>query len=1181
MDQMNEQQRSKFVNREYPLSLVQKTMEGLRDDPALAHGELIQFWGMGGKGKTYLKEHIKKNYDPQPDTVVIDWNCDAYLNNTYSIPEVLIHFRNAFVRNGFQMEQFTKYITFYRKCMTSSLPDLIDENEESVTKSLLKGIFDVISQATVFGTAIEGIINLTQTSSRKNKSRQLKKEFEEFSQYDAGEMLAVLLQALIEDVNHELGERKLLFIIDTFEDFRSFNMDWIFSKRTEFRHVQGLFYALLPSLWIVLGRDQGHFHEKQMSIALDNFNFEETVNYLDKNFDQLPQQYIEPIWSISKGYPLLLSELHYDLVVQKESLSTQYFERFKIEGAVEHILKHRYKKYFSESYIEPSRIQIIKILFGFKRWTLPKDDLYHSHVYRFIEQFYPELIATLDVVHVLEEQMRLSFIHKVAETKTSLTYEIDKSIYAALYDQKINQIPVLSSHLRQQLLAFFIDQLPKVHAGEQDAIDIQDADVQVALHRLIELYVDLYKGQDERTLCQTLMQRLEHQSIAPNTLLFVHLHLLEQFPKETLESGRGQQLILSFLSYMKKIKDSDYVDRFVYLLDGINSSQSLNEQIGHYFFDLGRYQYAQLFLRQATPSFDAFQDAMQISSFQEDNAYRNPGYMTITIEPEKLIQGIDIPDEYQFAVQEERDLYAFRKFLLNMRLYIRAQMKLEDNRALLPLLRKWETILYFDEDQEDTNVMHAIWLFMDIILLQQSAWYPNIRRDLEEAFFKELKDHPTFALQHPTFLLTLFRLSNMYLQYGYESLSLALYETIGKSNELAMRLISENRFEATAYYEVANNEEFSHCIIERFLLLHPKRQEESNPTIEYSENEIAHYIDRRNNEGWALPAAPEQLSQVGFLDLKVIKYVQFEEYTLQHLNRIIDTLQSVNENSLQLASFYFEKGFYLLKGEVLEESAASFQTARRIVSEQFGSFVETAKVYISYETYDLLTTSRLLQAGKKTIDQEMLEKLEERAKLNLKMIMNSYEDGLPQVMNLYLHAVEVNTTIESLAAEASYKRMLEQIFTLLPKASETQLHRAVVKLARQLFLQTMEMYNHESLFYFEKLNQNPLHAKLYGLMQTEKDSWDRDQLPVAFKEDYYDRVIIAIKSLFPKHQNMEHFFTLYYDKIFQTIKLFHEHHGDLDSPFSLITSRMIEVQFNNRKKRIEILRSLLDALSSK
>src|SRR5690625_2261348 len=193
LDKYNQE---KFVNREQPLAIIQEKLQKLSSSATPKESELIHFWGIGGRGKSFLKKQIKTIYkdnssqSSQSNYLIIDWDGHALLNKAYSMPEILIYFRNEFARYGFEMKQFTKFITYYRKCTSTSLPDIIDENEESITKSIFKGIFNFISQSTGFGAAIDGIIDITQALSRRKERKQLKGEYKNFRNADDRRMRA-------------------------------------------------------------------------------------------------------------------------------------------------------------------------------------------------------------------------------------------------------------------------------------------------------------------------------------------------------------------------------------------------------------------------------------------------------------------------------------------------------------------------------------------------------------------------------------------------------------------------------------------------------------------------------------------------------------------------------------------------------------------------------------------------------------------------------------------------------------------------------------------------------------------------------------------------------------------------------------------------------------------------------
>ena len=53
MVNLSKYSQEKFVNREQALALIQEKLNTLYEDPPLKESELINFWGMGGKGKSF------------------------------------------------------------------------------------------------------------------------------------------------------------------------------------------------------------------------------------------------------------------------------------------------------------------------------------------------------------------------------------------------------------------------------------------------------------------------------------------------------------------------------------------------------------------------------------------------------------------------------------------------------------------------------------------------------------------------------------------------------------------------------------------------------------------------------------------------------------------------------------------------------------------------------------------------------------------------------------------------------------------------------------------------------------------------------------------------------------------------------------------------------------------------
>src|SRR5690625_933851 len=963
MVNLSKYSQEKFVNREQALALIQEKLNTLYEDPPLKESELINFWGMGGKGKSFLKKHIKQMYDSKNGNkkkstlstyIIIDWDGDISLNKTYSIPEILIGFRNKFIRYGFEMKEFTKFITYYRKCTLTSLPDIIDENEESVTKSVFKGLFDLISQATLVGPLIQSSVDVAQTTNRKKKNKQLQKEFENFSSFDTGTMLAILLEAFIEDINREAKQRKIIFMIDTFEDVRSINMDWIFAHKTGFKHIPSLFYAIQPSLWIVFGREKANLNDKQTSFQLKNFNNSETTKYMVENLPMVPEESAELIFSYSSGYPLLLADLHSELLTTQENLTTGFLEQLLSKENKE-VFIDRYEKYFSKNFNDLENIYLLKIMFAFRYWTINKADITDSNIYQFAKIYFTSngnKVQTVDLENRLQQLLQLSFIDKLSSSKYETTYEINKSIYTALFEQTIDGIPVLPSKLKRDVISFLQDKLTKKTDDfhETDTYHyIESNENQAELNQLIDLSLSLYKDAEPAHQYEKVIQLLQEMQADELETAFILTVMLERFTKEFLATRSGQQIIKIVLHHFQTFEIVDYTDRFVHLLDGVHNEQALNEKLGHYFLSIGRLSYAKMYLEKAIPALDKFKDALVFHATNEDNIYRHPALRSLSVMPAELTEGIQFDDED--SVIHDEEMYLYRKFLYNTRQLIRVNIELGDNTSVRNLMLHWDTAIGIDESNPDENLLHSTWLQIDAIMMQNIVWNPNVQKELEYAFLPELVRNKHLVIQHPALIIRILKLSNKLLELKQYQLHTRFYDCLVDIILLATDLETDENKGLAPLYKVIKSARYEKYLVEKDMMLYPFFAEEAEK--ERIKKGILNYYEKRVDEDWQQPLNIEEIIESSMIDLKLMEFVNVKDHYEYVLNNVINKLEQLAKDSFHLGEFYYLKGADLLANHDLLESYTYYHKERNTIYQHLGKFADTSHIFIPYETQDI------------------------------------------------------------------------------------------------------------------------------------------------------------------------------------------------------------------------------------
>src|SRR5699024_5462097 len=128
------------------------------------------------------------------------------------------------------------------------------------------------------------------------------------------------------------------------------------------------------------GREKADLNDHQTSFQLKNFNDSETTTYIQENLPMVPEENAELIFSYSSGYPLLLADLHSELLTTQENLTTEFFEQLLSKEKKE-IFIDRYEKYFSKDFNDPENIHLLKIMFAFRYWTINKADITDSNIY--------------------------------------------------------------------------------------------------------------------------------------------------------------------------------------------------------------------------------------------------------------------------------------------------------------------------------------------------------------------------------------------------------------------------------------------------------------------------------------------------------------------------------------------------------------------------------------------------------------------------------------------------------------------------------------------------------------------------------------------------------------------------------------------------------------------------------
>src|SRR5699024_1491821 len=600
---------------------------------------------------------------------------------------------------------------------------------ENITKPLLKSVLDVVSFSTGFNSLFEGALGFVKAAQQNNELKKLKEEYEEFGEWrdDAATMQAILLDAFIHDVNSEVEEQKIIFMLDTFEDVRSSNLNWIFPKNESDTDEASLFYSLQPALWLVFGREKVELNEHQTSFQLEHFNKTETDTYIDENLQKYIREEHAQVFDYTRGYPLLLSDLHARLTRAKDASLGKVLVELKKNDSMKNVIVERYKEYFLKEYYSNVEITLLKILFTYRHWTINREDISLSPVYQFANNYIGNKMnqaETLELENAFNKLLNLSFIRELPSNDKEITYGIDKTIYDALKDEAIEGVPIIPVKLQKDMVEFFMRRLEGNQSNQLTA----------EVYQMVELLGVIYADEPYDMFYKKLMHILQERNIDEKLIVYIQLLVLEEFEKVELESKSGQEIIDDVLENIKHYGLFDDIDRLIHLLENVENERWLNEKIGYYLFAIRKFSDARQFIEAAIPVLERFKHTDVYRSFnlenQEDNIYHDKLYRILSIKPHELMAGYQVEVE---TLSEDVDMHYYRKFLHNVGLLIRINLKLGNSFDVKLLLVRWSVAISYDREMTDIHYLYELWYALENSLLENTVWV--------DTFLIDLKDH--------------------------------------------------------------------------------------------------------------------------------------------------------------------------------------------------------------------------------------------------------------------------------------------------------------------------------------------------------------------------------------------------------------------------------------------------------
>lgn len=304
-----------FTDRELPQETFFKNITVLSENLLTSEEkhQVLVYYGVGGIGKTTLKNKLKKEFLNMSNSLVME--IDFKDIRSRECASGLLNLANSLqINNNAKKIKFYNFELAYSMYFKKKNPDYsFSKDNESLFSEFDLGIeilsmFDPIGISGVAMSLVDVIYNKSKNMILDPKMKNNLKEFENMSLHDMEEWLPAYFAHDLKSYISKTGEVKIVIFLDTFEALNDFEIHDL-KKNTKSNWIRELITHLPNVLFTIFGRDKISWSEEWDDYLEQHLLSELTVDYTIKFLEKcgiIEEEIRNKIAHVSNGHPYYL-----------------------------------------------------------------------------------------------------------------------------------------------------------------------------------------------------------------------------------------------------------------------------------------------------------------------------------------------------------------------------------------------------------------------------------------------------------------------------------------------------------------------------------------------------------------------------------------------------------------------------------------------------------------------------------------------------------------------------------------------------------------------------------------------------------------------------------------------------------------------------------------------------------
>lgn len=581
-----------FTGRKEPQEIVNREFDRIKADLSERKEErdfkILNFYGLGGLGKSFLAEKVKQNLKekhPENHKPFIMWDANGDNNLNYNMVEVLRMLRNLIVKyHDFDFTEFDNYLVHYKAQNGEKVQ--LTEFEGGVSKTDSKETMKVVLDTVIQAAGIVSPISLFDTfkNSVKNKkklkeSQQILGEIDGISMQDR---VATLKDKFVSSYNAAIAKSKepMVIFIDTFEDF-NLSSDWLLSGERDEVFGYGLCQSMAGTLWVISGRDKLPYEPSKETEDLEHFEFFQLNEfskgdtlYFWKTFaDSENSEFAERIWKETEGHPLLLGIYHDIYRHQMEEnihISLDDFFKEQVKGQKNKALIERYLRYLekdSNTQSDKSLGQLIRLLACLGTWSYEEEKDWPESLRKYISGERSDLFTTI-------------YRKTLVLSNGDNSYRLDRTVKEILLNESNKGEPLISDFMKKDVFNYLVEKSKKTSLSDEHVTQI------IKLAKLLNesagehFYNAVFDG-----LSVVFYRLTEERNFTK--FMSLYIRVLNECSTDFLNSKMGKEKISDAINLADEYSVYEVAETLELLVERVSASPELLASLGQFYIKEG------------------------------------------------------------------------------------------------------------------------------------------------------------------------------------------------------------------------------------------------------------------------------------------------------------------------------------------------------------------------------------------------------------------------------------------------------------------------------------------------------------------------------------------------------------------------------------------------------------------